>query len=329
MSVLVTGGGGYIGSHMVLGLVDRGEDVVVLDNFTTGFDWLISPAATVVQGDVADGALVGKLVKEHEVDAIVHFAGSIVVPDSVRDPLGYYLNNTARTRDLIAAAVASGVPRFIFSSTAAVYGEAGSEPVREDARLLPLSPYGRSKLMSEMMLEDASAALPLNYAALRYFNVAGADPDGRSGQSTKGATHLIKVANEVVVGKRPFIEMFGTDYATPDGTAVRDYIHVTDLIGAHLAALDHLRAGNGNLVANVGYSRGFSVREVLEVVGRVSGAKLDIRVAPRRAGDSPSVVADSTKLRTSVGWVPKHDDLDSIVADALRWERHLLKRNAS
>ncbi|WP_152044925.1 UDP-glucose 4-epimerase GalE [Aureimonas psammosilenae] len=328
MSVLVTGGAGYIGSHMVLGLVDRGEDVVVLDNFTTGFDWLISPAATVVQGDVADGALLDRLVTEHGVDAIVHFAGSIVVPDSVKDPLGYYGNNTAKTRDLIESAVRNKVPNFIFSSTAAVYGEAGKKPVSEDSPLKPLSPYGRSKLMSEMMLEDAAAAHPLSYAALRYFNVAGADPQGRSGQSTKGATHLIKVANEVVVGKRAHIEVFGTDYATPDGTCVRDYIHVTDLIGAHLAALDHLRGGHGNLVANVGYSRGFSVREVLDVVRRVSGNDFEIRESGRRLGDSPSVVADSTKLRQTVGWVPRHDDLSEIVTHALDWEKRLLKRNA-
>ncbi|GGE00767.1 UDP-glucose 4-epimerase GalE [Aureimonas endophytica] len=328
MSVLVTGGAGYIGSHMVLGLVDRGEDVVVLDNFTTGFDWLISPAATVVTGDIADGELVGRIVKEHAVDAIVHFAGSVVVPDSVRDPLGYYFNNTAKTRDLIETAVRHGVPNFIFSSTAAVYGEAGTEPVSEDSRLEPLSPYGRSKLMSEMMLADAAAAHPLSYAALRYFNVAGADPQGRTGQSTRGATHLIKVANETAIGKRAAIEIFGTDYDTPDGTAVRDYIHVTDLIGAHLAALDHLRRGAGNLVANVGYSRGFSVRQVLDVVREVSGVDFAIRESGRRAGDSPSVVANSTKLRQTVGWVPKHDDLPEIVRHALDWEKHLLKRNA-
>jgi UDP-glucose 4-epimerase len=328
MSVLVTGGAGYIGSHMVLGLVDRGEDVVVLDNFSTGFDWLVTPAASVVEGDVADAALVERTLREHRVDAIVHFAGSIVVPDSVKDPLGYYLNNTAKTRDLIETAVRAEVPRFIFSSTAAVYGEAGTEPVAETSRLEPLSPYGRSKLMSELMLADASAAHALRYAALRYFNVAGADPQGRAGQSTRGATHLIKVANETVVGRRPHIEIFGTDYATPDGTAVRDYIHVTDLVGAHLAALDHLRAGGGNLVANAGYSRGFSVREVLEVVKRVSGTAIEVREGPRRAGDSPSVVADSTKLRETVGWTPEHDDLDEIVGHALDWERHLLRRNA-
>ena len=328
MSVLVTGGAGYIGSHMVLGLADRGESVIVLDNLVTGFDWLVSPGATLVQGDIADQALVGRLIAEHGIDAIVHFAGSVVVPDSVSDPLGYYLNNTVKTRDLIAAAVKGGVPHFIFSSTAAVYGMAGLEPVSEDNLLKPQSPYGRSKLMSEMMLEDASKAHDLRYTALRYFNVAGGDPAGRSGQSTKGATHLIKVAVETALGKRPAIEIFGDDYPTPDGTAVRDYIHVTDLISAHLAALDRLRAGGESIVANVGYGRGYSVKAVLDVVRAVHGADFTIRQSGRRAGDPASIVANADRARSELGWVPAHDDLEEIVGHAITWEKHLLRRNA-
>lgn len=327
MSVLVTGGAGYIGSHMVLGLVDRGESVVVLDNLVTGFDWLVSPTATLAAGDIADADLVGRLVAEHGVDAIVHFAGSVVVPDSVSDPLGYYLNNTVRTRALIEAAVAGGVEHFIFSSTAAVYGMAGLEPVSEDNPLKPQSPYGRSKLMSEMMLEDVSRAHPLRYTALRYFNVAGGDPAGRSGQSTRGATHLIKVAVETALGKRPVIEIFGDDYPTPDGTAVRDYIHVTDLVAAHLVALDRLRAGGGSLVANVGYGRGYSVRAVLDVVRAVHGRDFAIRQSGRRAGDPASIVANADRMR-GLGWVPAHDDLAEIVAHAIAWEEQLMRRNA-
>ena len=328
MTVLVTGGAGYIGSHMVLGLVDRGENVVVLDNLVTGFDWLVSPQATLVQGDIADQTLVGRLIAEHEIETIVHFAGSVVVPDSVSDPLGYYLNNTVKTRDLVAAAVTGGVKHFIFSSTAAVYGMAGLEPVSEEAMLKPQSPYGRSKLMSEMMLEDAAKAHPIRYAALRYFNVAGGDPAGRSGQSTKGATHLIKVAVETALGRRRAIDVFGDDYPTPDGTAVRDYIHVTDLIAAHLAALDHLRGGGESLVANVGYGRGYSVRQVLDVVRKVHGEDFTIRQAPRRAGDPASIVANADRARADLGWVPAHDDLEEIVGHAIAWERHLMRRNA-
>jgi UDP-glucose 4-epimerase len=328
LSVLVTGGAGYIGSHMVLALTDRGEDVVVLDNLVTGFDWLVSPSAELVEGDIADGDLVARLIETHKVDSIVHFAGSIVVPDSVADPLGYYRNNTSKTRDLIESAVKGSVKNFIFSSTAATYGVTGAEPVTEDRPLLPISPYGRSKLMSEMMLEDAAFAHAFSYAALRYFNVAGADPKGRSGQSTRGATHLIKVAVEAALGKREGVEIYGTDYPTEDGTAIRDYIHVTDLADAHLRALDHLRAGGKSIVANVGYGRGLSVREVLDTVREVSAVAFPVRESPRRAGDPPSIVADSGKARAELGWTPQLDDLPTIVEHALAWEKHLMRRNA-
>ncbi|KQT54494.1 UDP-glucose 4-epimerase [Aureimonas sp. Leaf454] len=328
MTVLVTGGAGYIGSHMVLALTDRGETVVVLDNLVTGFDWLVSPSAELVRGDIADGDLVAGLIERHGIDAIVHFAGSIVVPESVADPLGYYRNNTSKTRDLIESAVKGGVKNFIFSSTAATYGVTGAEPVTEDRPLLPISPYGRSKLMSEMMLEDAAFAHDFSYAALRYFNVAGADPGGRSGQSTRGATHLIKVAVEAALGKREGVEIFGTDYPTSDGTAIRDYIHVTDLAAAHLKALDHLRGGGKSIVANVGYGRGLSVREVLDTVREVSAVAFPVRESPRRAGDPPSIVADSSKARAELGWTPQLDDLPTIVEHALAWERHLMRRNA-
>lgn len=328
MAVLVTGGAGYIGSHMVWELVDAGEDVVVIDRLSTGFDWAVSPEAKLVRGDIADQELVGRLIRENGIDAIIHFAGSIVVPESVADPLGYYDNNTCKTRGLIETAVREGVKHFIFSSTAAVYGAAGIEPVREDARLAPESPYGLSKLMSEWMLRDAAAAHPLRYTALRYFNVAGADPKGRTGQSTKGATHLIKVASETALGKRPSMQVFGTDYATPDGTCVRDYIHVSDLAAAHRLALQRLRAGEGNLVANCGYGHGYSVLEVIDSVRRVHGGDFAVSTGGRRAGDADSVVANSDLARREFGWTPAHDDLDGIVRDALNWERLLTRKNS-
>lgn len=328
MAVLVTGGAGYIGSHMVWELVDAGEDVVVIDRLSTGFDWAVSPEAKLVRGDIADQELVGRLIRENGIDAIIHFAGSIVVPESVADPLGYYENNTCKTRGLIETAVREGVKHFIFSSTAAVYGAAGIEPVREDARLAPESPYGLSKLMSEWMLRDAAAAHPLRYTALRYFNVAGADPKGRTGQSTKGATHLIKVASETALGKRPSMQVFGTDYATPDGTCVRDYIHVSDLAAAHRLALQRLRAGEGNLVANCGYGHGYSVLEVIDSVRRVHGGDFAVSTGGRRAGDADSVVANSDLARREFGWTPAHDDLDGIVGDALNWERLLTRKNS-
>jgi len=327
MSVLVTGGAGYIGSHMVWGLVDRGEEVVVLDRLSTGFDWAVAPEAKLVVGDIADDALIDRLVAEYQIDAIIHFAGSIIVPDSVADPLGYYLNNTVKSRALIASAVRNGIKHFVFSSTAAVYGDPDTIPVPEDAPLKPLSPYGTSKLMTELMLADVAKAHDFRYAVLRYFNVAGADPKGRTGQSTKGATHLIKVACETALGRRDGMSVFGTDYDTPDGTALRDYIHVSDLIAAHMLALDHLRAGNASLTANCGYSVGFSVLEVLRAVEKVAGKTLPVTYGPRRAGDSPKVVANAERARHVLKWQPQWDDLETIVRHALAWEDSLARRN--
>ncbi|ODT32154.1 MAG: UDP-glucose 4-epimerase GalE [Kaistia sp. SCN 65-12] len=327
MTVLVTGGAGYIGSHMVWELLDAGEQVVVLDRLSTGFDWAVAPEARLVVGDIADSGLVAKLVRENGIDAVIHFAGSIVVPESVADPLAYYENNTCKTRALIEAAVSAGVAHFIFSSTAAVYGGAGMEPVGEDAPLAPESPYGRSKLMSEWMLRDAAAAHGLRYTALRYFNVAGADPKGRAGQSTPGATHLIKVACETALGKRASMQVYGNDYPTPDGTCIRDYIHVSDLAAAHRLALRRLRDGGDSLVANCGYGHGYSVLEVVDSVRRVFGGDFEVLTGPRRAGDAAAVVANADRARREFGWRPRHDDLDAIVADALSWERSLATRN--
>ena len=327
MSVLVTGGAGYIGSHMVWQLIDAGEDVVVLDDLTTGFKWAVAPEARFVHGDVGDEALVGRLIADHNVDAIIHFAGSIIVPESVRDPLGYYLNNTVKSRALIAAAVKGGVRNFIFSSTAAVYGTPDVMPVAEDAPLRPESPYGRSKLMTEMMLADTAAAHDFRYVALRYFNVAGADPKGRTGQSTAGATHLIKVACETALGKRPSITVYGTDYPTPDGTCIRDYIHVSDLVGAHSEALKRLRVGEGSLVVNCGYGRGYSVKAVVDAVKRVSGRDFKVVMGARRPGDPAAVVASPALIASRFGWKPEHDDLDGIVGSALAWEAALERRN--
>jgi len=327
LAVLVTGGAGYIGSHMVLRLADAGETVVVLDNLTTGFDWAIDHRASFVQGNAGDMELVGRIVAEHKVDAIIHFAGSIVVPESVSDPLKYYANNTATSRNLIEAAVKGGVKHFIFSSTAAVYGNAGLEPVAETSRLMPESPYGRSKLMTELMLADVAAAHPLTYGVLRYFNVAGADPKRRSGQSSPTATHLIKVASQAALGQRPQMGIFGTDFPTPDGTGVRDYIHVTDLVEAHALLLDYLRGGGASATMNCGYGRGFSVRDVVRTVKDVSGVDFKVVEEPRRAGDPASIVARAEKVRQLLGWKPAHDDLKEIVDAALTWERYLATRN--
>ena len=327
MSILVTGGAGYIGSHMVWHLVDAGERVVVVDNLSTGFSWAVSPEATLVRGDCGDEALMMRLIAEQAVDAIIHFAGSIVVPESVSDPLGYYFNNTVKSRALIEAAVKARVRHFIFSSTAAVYGMPKAAPVAEDAELMPISPYGRSKLMTEMMLADTAVAHDFKYVALRYFNVAGADPAGRTGQSTRGATHLIKVACETALGKRAEITVYGTDYPTADGTCMRDYIHVSDLVAAHAEALAFLRAGNVSLVANCGYGHGFSVLEVIDTVKRVSGRDFRVIVGDRRPGDPAAVVASPARIQERLGWRPRYADLDTIVDSALRWEKALVHRN--
>ena len=328
MSILVTGGAGYVGSHMVLALAEQGESVVVLDNLSTGYWWSVSPKAKLVEGDIGDEALLDRIMSEHSFDAVVHFAGSIVVPDSMRDPLGYYLNNTVKSRMLMACAVKAGIPRFIFSSTAAVYGNPAVQPVFEDAAPAPISPYGSSKLMTEWMLKDARIAHNLQYVALRYFNVAGADPQGRIGQSTPRATHLIKVACQTALGQRNQLEVFGTDYHTPDGTCLRDYIHVSDLVAAHRLALARLRAGGDSLVANCGYSHGYSVLEVIDAVRRVSGCDLTVNTGPRRIGDAASVIADSALARRELAWVPRHDDLERIVSDALSWEAMLTRKNS-
>lgn len=325
MTILVTGGAGYIGSHMVHELVDAGEQVVVLDNLSTGFRWAVPQPAHLAVGDCGDESLVRRLEREHDIDAVIHFAGSIVVPESLADPLGYYLNNTVRSRALMAACVAAGIRNFIFSSTAAVYGNPIEIPVKETAPLCPMSPYGSSKLMTEVMLGDAARAHDFRYVALRYFNVAGADPKGRTGQSTPKATHLIKVACEAALGKRNHIEVFGTDYDTPDGTCVRDYIHVTDLVRAHLISLNYLRNGGKSDIFNCGYSRGYSVLDVIEAVRRAVGHDFDVRLSPRRPGDPASIVADSTKIRRELNWKPQLDNLDLIVAQALAWEQRLVE----
>jgi len=328
MSVLVTGGAGFIGSHMVLELLDAGEDVFVLDNLSTGFRWAVPAEAKFVEGDVGDHALVRRLLRRNPIDAIIHFAGSIVVPESVADPLGYYLNNTCKSRSLLAVAVKTKIPHFIFSSTAAVYGIAKISPVTEDVEPTPISPYGSSKLMTEIMLRDTAKAHPLRYVALRYFNVSGADPKGRSGQSTPHATHLIKVASQAALGERVYLEVFGTDYPTPDGTCLRDYIHVTDLVGAHLDALRYLRQGGKSEVLNCGYGRGFSVLDVIASVKSAAKSDFAVRMGPRRSGDPAALVAKAGRIREVFGWKPRYDDLDTIVGHALNWERHLIQREA-
>ncbi|MFM2422186.1 MAG: UDP-glucose 4-epimerase [Pseudomonadota bacterium] len=328
MSILVTGGCGYIGSHMVHELADAGRDVVVLDNLSTGMRWALAPAAKLVVGDIGNQDLTTSIIRQHDVTAIIHFAGSIVVPESVADPLGYYLNNTVKSRALMEAAVMGGVKHFIFSSTAAVYGNPKSgDPITETDLTEPMSPYGSSKLMTEIMLRDAARAHDFRFAALRYFNVAGADPKGRTGQSTPRATHLIKVACETALGKRSGMEVFGTDYPTADGTCVRDYIHVTDLARAHLAALGHLEAGGQSDIFNCGYGKGYSVREVIDAVKRVSKRDFSVKLSDRRPGDPAQIVASSNKIRSALGWKPTLDNLDQIVGHALAWEQHLSRRN--
>jgi UDP-glucose 4-epimerase len=327
LTVLVTGGAGYIGSHAVLALLDSGWPVVVIDNLSTGFDWAVPEEATLVRGDVGDQERVEQVLREHKVGAIMHFAGSIIVPESVENPLKYYANNTANSRALIDSAVRCGVRHFIFSSTAATYGIPDQVPITEDSRQEPINPYGWSKLMTERMLRDVAFAHPFNFCALRYFNVAGADPQGRSGQSTAGATHLIKVAVEAATGKRSHVSVFGTDYDTPDGTGIRDYIHVSDLAAAHVDALEKLIATPGeSYLMNCGYSRGFSVLEVLDGVDRVTNMTIERRLEPRRAGDPDSLVADNSRILATLPWRPKRDDLDTIIGDALAWERKLAER---
>ncbi len=325
--VMVTGGAGYIGSHAVLALLDAGHEVVVVDNLVTGFDWAVDPRATLVEANVADDAKVRAAIRDHKVRAIMHFAGSVVVPESVSDPLKYYRNNTTASRSLIESAVAEGVPHFIFSSTAATYGTPEKVPVAEGDPTVPINPYGMSKLMTEAMLRDVAAAHPINYAALRYFNVAGADPQGRSGQSTVGATHLIKIAVEAATGKRSHVGVYGTDFATPDGTGVRDYIHVSDLAAAHVAALDLLVAEPAKShTLNAGYGTGFSVLEVLDAVDKVTNMTIDRRLEGRRAGDPAMLISDNSAILSTLDWQPRHADLDGIVRDALAWERTLAER---
>lgn len=326
MAILVTGGAGYIGSHATLELIDAGETPVVLDDLSTGFDWAVPAGTPLIVGDVGDQALLREIILRHDITEIIHFAAKIIVEDSVSDPLGYYLANAEKSRSLIEVAVASGVRRFIFSSTAAVYGEPSQNPVTEVATLNPVSPYGRSKLMVEWILADAARAHGLDYVVLRYFNVAGADPLGRSGESTAHATHLVKIAAQAAVGKRAGMKVFGTDYPTPDGSCLRDYVQVSDLARAHIDALRHLRADGGNLVANCGYAKGFSVLEVIAAVKRICGIDFPVEIAERRAGDPAAIVAGNARARETLGWTPRFDNLDEIVRQAVDWERQLATR---
>jgi UDP-glucose 4-epimerase len=325
MTVLVTGGAGYIGSHMVLALAEAGENVVVVDNLSTGFANMLPDGIPLIVGDAGDEDLVGKVIADHRVSSIIHFAGSVVVPDSMRDPLGYYRNNTMTTRSLLNAAVRGDVGRFIFSSTAAVYGNPDQVPVPEQAPTRPLSPYGSSKLMAEIMLHDVAAAHSMRYVALRYFNVAGADPECRIGLATIGATHLLKIAMEAATGQRAKIDVFGTDYPTSDGSCIRDFVHVADLAQAHRAALSYLKDGGSSVTLNCGYGRGYSVLETIEAVRRVSGRNFAVQYAPRRPGDIMTMVADASRIRSTLNWSPQYDDLDTIARHALAWEEQLLR----
>jgi len=324
MTVLVTGGAGYIGSHMVHALADAGENVVVIDNLSTGNSSYLPEGVPLFIGDAADENLVEGVVAQHGVDSVIHFAGSVVVPESVRDPLAYYRNNTMTTRSLLDALVKCGVSRFIFSSTAAVYGDPDQVPVREEAPTRPTSPYGTSKLMTEIMLHDVATAHGMRYAVLRYFNVAGADPRGRTGLSTIGGTHLLKIAVEAATGQRAKIDVYGTDYPTPDGSCIRDFIHVSDLVEAHRSALSYLRADQPSITLNCGYGRGYSVLETLEAVRRISRRNFAVQYAPRRPGDIMTMIADPTRMRATLQWTPKFDDLETIAAHALAWEQKLL-----
>ena len=323
-TVLVTGGAGYIGSHAVLALTDAGSSVVVIDDLSNGRREALPEGVPLLVADIADRSTVEPFLRQHDVRAIMHFAGSIVVPESVENPLLYYGNNTVATHALIGTALAAGVKHVLFSSTAAVYGAPERVPIAEDEPTKPINPYGASKLMSEWMLADCAAAYPFNYGALRYFNVAGADPQGRSGQASKGATHLLKVACEAATGKRSHVDVFGTDYPTADGTCIRDYIHVSDLADAHVAALEKLIAEpTESFTLNCGYGRGFSVLQVLDALDRVNGAPVERRMGERRAGDPPQLVAANRRLVERLGWTPKRDDIEGIITDALNWERKL------
>ncbi len=321
--VLVTGGAGYIGSHVARQLSETGESVILLDSLATGFRQA-ALAAPLIIGDTGNRDLLQRVLREHGIDTVLHFAAHTVVPESVADPLKYYGNNTCSTRNLLECCANSGVRHFVFSSTAAVYGIPAGGVADEDSATSPINPYGTSKLMSEWMLRDLGAASGLRYVILRYFNVAGSDPLGRIGQSTRNATLLTKVACEAAVGKRPGVSIFGTDYPTPDGTGVRDYIHVEDLADAHLKALDHLRGGGASVTLNCGYGHGYSVREVLAMVERLAGTRLKIREEARRAGDPPTLIARADKVRSVLGWQPRFDDLEAIVKTSLEWEKRLL-----
>ncbi|MGH8286912.1 MAG: UDP-glucose 4-epimerase GalE [Steroidobacteraceae bacterium] len=323
-AILVTGGAGYIGSHTVLQLRARGERVVVLDNLVTGFRPAVLDTP-LVTGDVGDRELILRTLAQHGIDTVMHFAAHTIVPESVANPLKYYRNNTCATRSLLECCAEAGVSHVVFSSTAAVYGMPPGDFAEETSPTVPINPYGTSKLMSEWMLRDLAAASALRYVSLRYFNVAGSDPQGRIGQSTRDATLLVKVACEAAVGKRPHVSVFGTDYPTPDGTGVRDYIHVEDLAVAHVRALDYLRSGAPSTVLNCGYGHGFSVREVLASVQRVAGRSLSVREEPRREGDPPTLVARADRVRSVLGWQPRLDDLDTIVRTSLAWEERLLR----
>src|SRR5476649_2433475 len=325
MTVLVTGGAGYIGSHMVQALVEAGESVAVIDNLSTGFSAFLPEGVPLFIGDAGDQNLVEGVIAAHGVDSIIHFAGSVVVPDSMRDPLAYYRNNTMTTRSLLNAAVKCGVNRFIFSSSAAVYGNPDQMPVPESAPTRPLSPYGSSKLMAEIMLHDTASAHGMNYVVLRYFNVAGTDPLARIGLATVGATHLLKIAVETATGQRSKIDVFGTDYPTPDGSCIRDFIHVSDLAQAHRAALSYLRTGGASTTLNCGYGRGYSVLETIEAVRRVSGRNFAVQTAPRRPGDIMTMIADTSRIGTTLDWTPRHADLETIATHALAWEEKLFR----
>ncbi len=327
MAILVTGGAGYIGSHMVLALTKANEQVIVLDNLSTGFDWAIDERAKFIKGEAGDIDLVTSIIKQHDINEIIHFAGSIIVPESVENPLKYYKNNTAVTRNLLEAAIKGKVKHFVFSSTAAVYGMVGNEPVSEETILNPISPYGRSKLMSELMLKDVSDAHPITFGALRYFNVAGADSAGNIGQSTPNATHLIKVAAQTALKQRDHIDIYGNDFDTPDGTCLRDYIHVSDLVNAHALMLKYLRNGGKSTILNCGYGTGYSVREVIENMKSISNVDFKVNEVARRAGDPAAVIANGQRLRSLLDWQPQNDDLRKIIKSAYLWEKHLMLRN--